>query len=68
MNETTENLILECSSFKDIKENFLPKFLNSNLHEVMMMILDPLNSKLPEVFSKGSLKNHMLLISSAQVA
>ena len=55
--ETPEHFILECSYFQDIRESFLPKFviLNPNVSQVlgnenliMLMILDPLSSKLPE--------------------
>ena len=57
-----EHFILECFYYQDIRENFLPKFVDINPHVgdvlgkeklIMMMILDPLNSKLPEELTKN---------------
>ena len=62
VNETPEHFILECFYYQDIRENFLPKFVNINPHVgevlgkeklIMMMILDPLNTKLPEDLTKN---------------
>ena len=62
VNETPEHFILECFYYQDIRENFLPKFVNINPYVgevlgneklIMTMILDPLNSKLPEELTKN---------------
>ena len=60
--ENLTHFLLHCSFYKDVRENYLPKFIENNKkiseiigNENMMMlsVLDPLHSKLPENVSKG---------------
>ena len=60
--ENLEHLILHCSFYSDIREKYLPQFVLENTHisdllnnEDMMIlsILDPLSSKLPEIVTKN---------------
>ena len=60
--ENLEHLILHCSFYSDIREKYLPQLVLENSHigallnnEDMMIlsILDPLSSKLPEVVTKN---------------
>ena len=59
--ENLSHFLLQCSFYQQIRENYLPKLMeiNPNISDLfgneellMMMILDPLNSKLPERITK----------------
>ena len=62
---TTENLghfLIHCPFYQNIREEYLPKFLllNPNIstilnneEQVILSILDPLSSKLPDAVKKG---------------
>ena len=56
--ETLNHLLLHCEFFKNIRESYLPQYLQQNKHVsdildneelIMQMILDPLSSKLPGI-------------------
>ena len=60
-NENLSHFILQCGFYQQIRENYLPKLMEINPHIsdlfgkeelLMMMILDPLNSKLPDRITK----------------
>jgi hypothetical protein len=60
-NENLSHFILQCGFYHQIRENYLPKLkeINPNISDLfgneellMMMILDPLNSKLPDIIKK----------------
>ena len=62
VNENLTHLILHCSYYNDIRESYLPKFVELNAHIseifgnehlVMLSILDPLHSKLPSKTPPG---------------
>ena len=62
VNENLTHFLLYCSFYKDIRENFLPKFIEINLkisniiedeRMIMLSILDPLHSELPVEISRN---------------
>ena len=60
--ENLTHFLLYCSYYKEVRESYLPKFVENNLKIseisenetlIMLSILDPLHSKLPESISRG---------------
>ena len=60
--ENLNHLLLHCSFYRIIRETYLPKHFSQNNHiseilenedKVILSILDPLSSKLPEVVTKN---------------
>ena len=59
--EDLSHFLLQCSSYQQVRENYLPKLLDINPHisdlfgndeMLMLLVLDPLSSKLPGRITK----------------
>ena len=62
VSETLSHIILHCSQYKDIREAYLPQHMGQNINmseildnqdQIMLSILDPLSSKLPDKVTKN---------------